>query len=563
MYLNPKRLVLGTMLITAIGADRKRFEKSCRDVEAVQESFLMKLLARHARSDFGESFGFSRIKSVKEFQNALPIADYEDFRPYVDKVVNGKVDALFAPEEKVLMFALTSGTTGMPKYIPVTETFLQAYRRGWRIWGAYVCNQHLGCWKHQFMNFISPMAEKYTDRGVPCGSISGLMAEMQPSIVRKYYALPPEISKIGDPDIKLYVTMRVAVAQKVSFLSTPNPSTILQLVTTADARREDIIRDVADGTCKGIDRLDESIKAALRPYLKKDVRAARRLEDIVRRTSHLYPKDYWVELGLIACWTGGPLRLYTDDFGRFFGDAAVRDLGLLATECRMTIPMQDNDSAGALDIENNFFEFVPEDRIEDPSPIALLPQELRIGEKYFIILTTHSGLYRYNISDVVEVVDFFHGNPVVRFLNKGSHISSITGEKVSEYQVVCAMEQVKRKLALEVEDFAVGLCVEHVPRYCILIEKDKIKNDGIAERIMREFDNTLGNLNIEYKKKRESKRLMPVSLRLLPPMTLDDRVKRLCEERGGRLEQFKHKYLLTDGELSDIFTTFEEKFVGM
>jgi hypothetical protein len=410
------------------------------------------------------------------------------------------------------------------------------------------------------MQITSPAAEKYTDRGVPCGSISGLMAQMQPPVVKRCYAVPPEVSSISETQRKLYVTMRISVTQDVSFLTTPNPSTILQLVQTADASREAIIRDVADGTCNGIETLDGAIRDAVGPYVKKDRACARRLESIANKSGHLYPKDYWPKLGLIGCWKGGPLKIYTDKFGRFFGGIPVRDLGLMSSECRMTIPMQDEGSAGPLDIENNFFEFIPEEEMEEPFPETVLPKGLEIGKKYFIIVTTASGLYRYNISDVVEVTGFFHDNPVVRFINKGSHISNITGEKISEYQVVSAMERVKKALGLEIESFSLALCIDETPYYSLLIERDKIEGEEAARTIITEFDKQLGFLNIEYAKKRDSNRLKPVSLRIIPENSFDHRLKLLCEKRGGRLEQFKHKYLMTGDEPLDTFNVLEEKF---
>jgi len=557
---NPKRFILGALLKTAIGIDRRKFEKSCRNLEAVQKAYLLDLISRNAASDFGKSSGFSKMTGIEDFRKALPVSDYENLRPFVERVVKGDVQALFGPAEKIIMFALTSGTTGAPKYIPVTESFLDGYRKGWRIWGSCVCRDHRSCWDNQFMQITSPGAEKYTETGVPCGSISGLMAEMQPPIVKKYYALPFEVSRIRNPELKLYITMRISIVQKVSFLTSPNPSTILQLAKTADARCEEIIRDVADGTCKGINELNGDIRDAVIPYIRKDGRRARALERIVNETGHLYPRDYWPELRLIACWKGGPLKMYTDKFGCFFGEVPIRDLGLMASECRMTIPMQDEGSAGALDIENCFFEFIPEESVEESSPETLLPKELEKGKKYYIILTTSSGLCRYNISDLVEVEGFFYENPLVRFLNKGSRISSVTGEKISEYQVVSAMEHVKKKLGLDIENFSLALCFGEVPYYSILIEKDKIKSDRIAKLIMAEFDETLGTLNIEYEKKRSSNRLGPVSLRIIPEKSFEKHLKMLCEKRAGRLEQFKHKYLLTRSEPLDTFEILEEKF---
>ena len=95
-----------------------------------QWGFLEELLSRHDDTEFGRHFDFKSIRSIKDFQDRIPIHTWDDLSPYMHKVMSGNKTALFPAEEPLLMYATTSGTTGEPKYIPVTKT---SYER----WGHY------------------------------------------------------------------------------------------------------------------------------------------------------------------------------------------------------------------------------------------------------------------------------------------------------------------------------------------------------------------------------------------------------------------------------------------
>ncbi len=94
----------------------------------------MAKVRRHAESEFGRDHGFSCIRSVDDFRRQVPVADYDYYRPYIERVKRGELGAMFAPGTNVLMFALTSGTTSASKFIPVTRQFFDEYRRGWFLW---------------------------------------------------------------------------------------------------------------------------------------------------------------------------------------------------------------------------------------------------------------------------------------------------------------------------------------------------------------------------------------------------------------------------------------------
>jgi hypothetical protein len=553
--------IIGRTLIKAVALERKRFERHCRNVESIQEKVLLDLIKKNRSTAFGKAHGFSDIRRIEDFRRALPVSPYEYFRPYIEKVVAGDERALFGAGEKILLFAMTSGTGGRPKYIPVTRTFLKRYHKGWRLWGSYVLRKYPLFLARKIVQLASPMGETRTARGIPCGGISGLTADMPSGVIRSNYALPSAMIKVQDIHLQFYIDMRIAVPQDVGFILTSNAGSILRHVQTADGRKEDIIRDIADGTCDGIEKLDESTREALRPSITKDEAEARRLERIVNETGHLYAKDYWPDIDLVGCWKSGPMQTYVDRLRPFFGDATIWDLGIIASEGRMTIPMDDGPGEGPLDIENCFFEFIPEESGDEQSPPVLLPTELEVGKKYFIIMTTCAGLYRYNISDVVEVTDFFHRNPVIRYINKGSHFSNITGEKISEFQVVSAMRSAAQELGLAVEDFCLAAHNESVPYYSIIIERDKVKSDEIAQRCVQNFDDALGAMNIDYQRRRRDNVLGPPRVQAIPEGSFKKLQQQALRERrvGGGV--YKHKYLVSNEEFLRQFAELEEKLI--
>src|SRR4249919_706660 len=105
----------------------KRYRFDSRRAREIQHRTLMHKVRHHAQSDFGRDHGFSNIRSAAEFRRRQPVRGYDEHFPYIERVLNGDVNALFAPGTRVLMFAMTSGTTGNPKLLPITEEFFREY----------------------------------------------------------------------------------------------------------------------------------------------------------------------------------------------------------------------------------------------------------------------------------------------------------------------------------------------------------------------------------------------------------------------------------------------------
>ena len=116
-------------------AARCAVPRRAEQTRLTQDRVLSELLAAHAGTAFARDHALAAVRTYEEFRRAVPVRAYEALRPYMDRVLAGEATALLPPGRRVLMFSRTSGTTGQPKHIPVTQRFLAEMRRGWNIFG--------------------------------------------------------------------------------------------------------------------------------------------------------------------------------------------------------------------------------------------------------------------------------------------------------------------------------------------------------------------------------------------------------------------------------------------
>lgn len=545
--------LIGYAAARSAGRQLRQFEKNLESCRQVQNDLLLRILRANAQSDFGRQHRFASIKSYADFIAAVPLTNFAYFAPFIERCKQGEFSALFGPSEKVLMFALTSGTTAAAKFIPVTEKFAAAYHRGWNIWGLQTLSDHPEGYLRKILQVASPMEEFKAPCGLPCGAISGLLARHQKRIVRRFYAIPECVSRIPGALNRYYTILRLALMEDIGFISTANPSTTLTLARLAEQHAATLIRDIHDGTLHEDIQVPADIRQELKSRFRPDPVRAGDLDDLLHRHGRLLPQHYW-SVAFLANWTGGTLGLYLPKLNEYFGAIPIRDIGLLASEGRMSIPLGDNTPAGVLDITANFYEFVPAEEInlrppQDESPTlssdftTLQASQLQKGQEYYVFLTNHAGLYRYNIGDMVRCVDHHGSAAVIEFLSKGAHISSLTGEKLTENQVVDAVRTVADALAMPVESFIMVPQWDEPPHYRLYVEASEPLPRQLLSRLAREVDGRLTVRNIEYDAKRESGRLGPIDVRQLPRGLLAQRDEQLIRANAGRSEQYKHRFL--------------------
>jgi hypothetical protein len=391
-----------------------------------------------------------------------------------------------------------------------------------------------------------------TEAGIPCGAVTGLTAKMQKRIVRWVYCVPPVVGKVKDVQAKYYLCLRLSLPRAVGMIIAANPSTMINLARAGDQEKELLLRDIRDGTLSDRFDIPAEVRAGLSPRrLRADPERARALEEIVRRTGTLYPKDYWPQTCLLGNWTGGSMGAYLRHYPRYYGDHPVRDVGLIASEGRMTIPWASGTPAGVLDVTTHYFEFIPEAEGDSTQPTTLTADELREGGHYYLLLTTAYGLYRYHIRDLVRCVGFHNRTPLLEFLSKGSLFSNVTGEKLSEYQVTQAMTATLHELNLTIGTYSVAPCWPEEddfeqPYYGLFVEQGDVADAGLASRLADRLDARLREVNMEYASKRESRRLGVVRLETVPVGFWAAWDRERLKQTGGVAEQYKHPCLIGD-----------------
>jgi hypothetical protein len=558
------RNVLGKLAARRVRRRLNAFEEATHDPRAVQEALLQTFLTRQADTDFGREHHFRDIRTIADFRRHLPVASYEYFEPYIMRVTRGDYRALLA-SPTVHMFAMTSGTTAARKFIPVTPEYLADYRRGWNIWGLKVFRDHAEVRFRPIVQLSGDWQEFTTEAGIPCGAVTGLTATMQLRIIRWLYCVPACVGKVKDAAAKYYLALRLSLHRKVGMIIAANPSTLLGLARTGDREKEALVRDLYNGTLDARFDVPGTVRDALSRRLgKRHPERARELEEIIRRTGTLYPKDYWPRECIIGNWTGGSVGFYLRHFPQYYGETPVRDIGLIASEGRMTIPMADATPSGVLDITTHYFEFIPEEEADSPQPTVLAAHELKEGKTYFILPTTSYGLYRYHIYDVVRVTGFHNHTPLIEFLSKGAHFANITGEKLSEYHVSGAMEHALKDLDLALSTYSLAPCWDdELPYYGLFVERGDLTGSDQGIRLTQAVERRLTELNVEYASKRESRRLGPIRLEMLPAGTWQEWDRKRLARTGGTVEQYKHPCLISDPKFRDTIHVEEEMIAAL
>lgn len=512
--MNTPRAVQEILRLWMRFSDANRFEDATRSPLAAQERKLLHLLQRNRDTVYGREHGFAAIKSIADFQARVPANTYETLSPYIERVTEGEPNVLTA--ETPLMFATTSGTTGRAKFIPVTPSYLAEYSHAIHVHTYRLASDYPAVFGGKTLVSSSSDTEGATPGGLPYGAISGYLSRTQPSFVRGFYVLPYEVCKIKHVDTKYYVTLRHAVAADVRVIVTPNPSSLLLLAEKLTRYAGELIESLRTGSLDPW-MIEGEVPPGAIAGLRPDRRRADELAALLRSTGRLRPADVWPNLAVLSCWKGGTMPLYLRRLPEHFGALPVRDLGYMASEGRGGTPLTTSGAGGVLCASSHFFEFVPVDDKDSRSARFLTCDRLEPNREYFVYFTTSSGLYRYDINDVIRVVDFYHATPVIQFVRKGQGMTSITGEKLTESQMTAALMDVVEAHGFDVQHFTARVEWGAPPCYAFYAEVGEGMPPADRQRFLHAMDRALCNQNIEYEAKRDSERLGPPLLRCVAP----------------------------------------------
>ncbi|CAN5591053.1 GH3 auxin-responsive promoter family protein [soil metagenome] len=515
----------------------KRFNAAMRNPRQAQEEKLLQIIRANENTVFGKKHRFEQIKSIADYQKLVGTNKYEDLQPYIENLKKGQVNQLTA--QQPFMFATTSGTTAQPKFIPITEEHLKDYTHAFQIHNHKMIVDHPECAVGKFLIITSNDEEGLVESGAPYGAVSGLLSKRQSPLIKHHFSVPYELCKIKDVDMKYYLMLRIAMAQDVTSVICCNPSSLLLLADQLKEHANDLVADLCDGTVKSAYSPPAHLAGAFSKYLKPNRDRAMQLQRLLEQRGTLSPQVLWPNLAALICWKGGPMSFYLERLPESFGDIPVRDFGYMASEGRGSIPLTSDGAGGVVALTSHFFEFVAEDDCDSTSPTYLTAEKLQIGARYYIYFTTNSGLYRYDINDLIEVVGMQENAPIIQFVRKGLGISSITGEKLTEEQVLVALKMAVRQLNLaEISHFTSEVELGFPPHYVCFAELNAGLPESMKNEFIRIFDHSLKMQNPEYADKRSTKRLGMPELRTLPSGTYM-RLRQQRVEEGAPEAQVK------------------------
>jgi hypothetical protein len=540
----------------------RHFNALCRTPVQAQDRLLRQILEANADTEFGRRHGFGGITTFSQFQERVPISTYEDLEPFITAAMNGRPNQL--TKEPPVLFTTTSGTTGNRKYIPMTRQGKRAKSHLTWLWFCGLYRDHPGIVGGRILSVVSPEVESHAPSGVPCGAESGHGYRTMPGPVKSMYTAPYPVFAIADYEAKYYTLLRLAAGQDISCIATVNPSTVVLLGDRLAQHTEPIIRDVRDGSLSPDVAVPPELRASL--HLKPDPERARHLERAAAAGGGLLrPGLAWPKLAAVGCWKGGTVGAYLARFDTLFPQRPpVRDFGYYATELRGSVPLSDQGDAGVIAVGTNVLEFHPAEEDRAPQGRELLRlEQLEPGQRYFVYVTNASGLYRYDMNDIVEVAGHYRQTPLIRFIQKGKGVVSFTGEKLYETQVIAAVDQAfaARRGRYHFIAAVAELVDGTSPRLIFLTEFDDPVTDPDGSVLVDQVDAALGDQNDEYQTKRKSLRYGAPVIRVVRSGEYD-RYRRRMVETGQRADgQFKVLRLTSDTSFAAEFQA-ERDLVG-
>ncbi|MET3034906.1 GH3 auxin-responsive promoter family protein [Chryseobacterium sp. NRRL B-14859] len=418
-----------------------------KNAEKNQEDLLLSLVHTAQKTLFGREHDFENIRSVKEFQDRVPVADYEDLKPYIERVKKGQANILWT--ETPEYFAKTSGTTSGSKYIPISREGMP-----FQIAGAqsalfhYIAQKNNADFVNGKMIFLQGSPELEEVFGIKTGRLSGIVAHHIPGYLQKNRLPSWQTNIMEDWEAKVDKIIEETEHENMTLISGIPPWLIMyfeKLTEKHGKRIKQIFPDLQLIVTGGVN---------YEPYRDK-------MEDLL----------------------GGSVDII-QTFPASEGFFAFQD---------------DYTKEGLLLLTNHgiFYEFIPLEEYGKPEARRLTLKDIELHKDYALILTTNSGLWAYSIGDVVRFID----KKPYRILVSGrtKHFTSAFGEHVIAFEVEEAMKATLEKYPAQITEFHLAPQVnpqEGPPYHEWLIEFEKSPEN--IELFRNELDQQLRNRNTYY-----------------------------------------------------------------
>ncbi|WP_432412286.1 GH3 auxin-responsive promoter family protein [Rasiella sp. SM2506] len=464
-----------------------------------QEKVFKNLIKSAAETSFGKDHNFKDISTREDFANQVPIRDYEDLKPYVEKVVQGDSDVLWPG--KPLYFAKTSGTTSGAKYIPLTKESMPSHIQAAR--NAILCyinetgNANFVDGKMIFLQGSPEMNEK---NGIQLGRLSGIVAHYVPNYLQKNRLPSWETNCIEDWETKVDAIVE-------------------------ETKNEDMT--VISGIPSWVQMYFERLKAKTGKPVGK-----------------LFPNFN------LFIYGGVNYEPYRAKFEALLGRKVPSIELFPASEGFFAFQDSQKEKGMLLQLDSGmFYEFVKADQFFEENPRRLTIGEVELDINYVLIVSSNAGLWAYNVGDTVQFTSLKPYRVIVS--GRIKHFISAFGEHVIGKEVEQAMKEAMEAFSFSISEFTVAPQTESLANelpyheWCIEFESEPENLQQIAEKL----DASMQQQNSYYFDLIEGKVLQPLKIKALPKNSFQAYMK----SQGKLGGQNKVPRLSNDRKIADFF----------
>lgn len=545
-----------------------RWKQAARDVAGAQAAVLQRILSTNAESTFGREHHFADATSVEAYQRAVPLRSYEELQPYIERIARGQPQVLTS--QRVRQFGLTSGSTQASKLIPYTQALVGEFQEGLHPWVHYLFRRFPRILFGKTYWSVTPIGERkrHTTGGIALGfdDEQQYFSPLTRWVLHSIMAGSSQLARVSDMEVFRYATLRLLLQERfLCWVSVWNPSFLTLLLDPLMQWLPQLSQDIRQGTLAVASQIESPLRESILECCARNPARAQELERLgaswqnnraatgADRAGRTLYEAIWPRLRLISCWAHGNAALALPHLQMYFPHATIQPKGLLATEAFISFPFKGELSA--LSLLSHFFEF---EEADHAAAVIRLAHELQAGQRYAVIVTTGGGLYRYRMNDLIEVADFYHQCPLLRFVGRQFNVVDICGEKLHEDFVRSTVAGLLEKHALRAAFWMMAPeCPPGArPFYTLFIQfnPEVATDEGLLLRVTQEIDEQLG-ASYHYEYCRRLGQLDGCRLFVLAPQYDSHHTYlTVCADLGQRLGDIKPTALHTYQHWSQRFT---------
>lgn len=548
---------------------RKSLDVMTHNPMKYNAALLMKIVNDNKDTEYGQKYDFANIKSIEDYQNKVPITDYDSYAGYIYRMTEKGEKNLLTSYE-IIHYAKSSGTMGNPKRIPVTslnqETNMKYHY-------AYLFNlfaEKVGRdWiKYPFLN-LTELSMSKLPSGDTYGSISGKIMDVFGDMLFEINTSPIEalIPSVGT-NIR-YIHARFALVNPdISFTITSFVSLFLEFLRYIKGNWELLVNDIENGIIDESIKMPVEVRESLSGKIEPMPERAGELRKIFEEgfDEPIVPK-IWPRMSLlIGCGSGGFMN-YLKKIKEFTSpDFNFALVGLTASEGIFSLFTELNNPDAVLIPDSMFYEFLPLDANGDYSKIVTM-DKLEEGKEYEVITTNLSGFYRYRMKDAVRCTGRYNNTPMIEFLYRLDQCLCLAGEKINGEKLRAAAYKTEKDFGFDLIDFSVYVDSDSSPmRYVYLMEVEDLPEDATKESIQEKLNENFCATDFVLRNKIEKGIIGKTELYFLQPETYL-LYKELRVARGASPAQVKPPRILRDERDVSFFNVLRDdelnKYYGL